>query len=75
VIEVKSPTDRNSHVLAKVSDYLTAGVKAVVVLESAKAIGTVYRETSAPQVLTSEEQLTLPDVLPGFSVPIREFFE
>jgi Uma2 family endonuclease len=75
VIEVKSPTDRNSHVLAKVSDYLTAGVKAVVVLESAKAIGTLYRETSAPQVLTSEEQLTLPDVLPGFSVPIREFFE
>ena len=76
VVEVRSPTDRTSHILGKVSDYLKAGVVVVVVLDPAIEAATIYRETEdIPQRFSNGDELTLPDVLPGFTVPVRKFFE
>ena len=76
VIEVRSPTDRTSDVLVKVGEYLGAGVTVVVVLDPNLECATVYRQTDDfPQRMHNGDELTLPDVLPGFAVPVRRFFE
>jgi len=74
-VEVVSPTNRRSEVFSKVGDYLGAGVTAVVVLEPDSATASVYRQTGGQQILAASDTLTLPDVLPGFAVPVRKFFE
>lgn len=76
VVEVRSPSDRTSDVLAKVADYLGAGVTVVVVLDPALEAAAVYRQgDDFPQRMHNGDDLTLPDVLPGFAVPVRRFFE
>lgn len=76
VIEVRSPSDTNPEVLNKVSEYLAAGVTAVVVLNPKVQTATVHRAADEfPLTLHSEDELTLPDILPGFGVPVKRFFE
>jgi Uma2 family endonuclease len=76
VFEVRSPTDRTGDIQIKVGEYLNAGVTVVVVLDPNIEAATVYRQTEEiPQRFSNGDELTLPDVLPGFSVPVRQFFE
>lgn len=76
VIEVRSRSDRTSDVLQKVGDYLGAGVTVVVVLDPNIEAAAVYRQADDfPQRMHNGDELTLPDVLPGFAVPVRRFFE
>ena len=76
MFEVRSPTDRTSDILRRVSEYLNAGVTVVVVLDPALECATVYRQTDDfPQRMHNGDELTLPDVLPGFAVPVRRFVE
>jgi Uma2 family endonuclease len=74
VIEVRSPTDRMKAVMEKIQEYLDAGVDVVVLLDPAVESATVFRK-DAEQQLTNRDELTLPDILPEFSVPVRKFFE
>jgi Uma2 family endonuclease len=74
VFEVRSPSDRSPDVLAKVAEYWNAGVAVVVVVDPADASVIVYRETARPTIFTAADSLTLPDVLPGFAVPVAELF-
>ncbi|MBY0513872.1 MAG: Uma2 family endonuclease [Gemmataceae bacterium] len=76
VVEVRSPTDRPGDVQIKVGEYLNAGVTVVVVLDPNIEAAAVYRQTEDfPQRFSNGDELTLPDVLPGFAVPVRKFFE
>jgi Uma2 family endonuclease len=76
VIEVRSPTDRTGDIQIKVGEYLNAGVRVVVVLDPAIDAATVYREADEiPMRIHNGDELIIPDVLPGFSVPVRKFFE
>jgi Uma2 family endonuclease len=76
VIEVRSPTDRTGDVQIKVGEYLNAGVTVVVVLDPRIEAAVVYRQgDDFPQRMHNGDELTLPDVLPGFAVPVRRFFE
>ena len=59
----------------KAAEYLEAGVSVVVVLLPETQTAAVYRNDALPVQLGSDEVLTLPDVLPGFSVPVKTFFE
>lgn len=73
VFEVRSPSNTWAAVTAKVAEYLAAGVKAVCVLDPDTASVGVYTEGELPRRLTSDEELTLPEVFPDFRVPVREF--
>ncbi len=73
--EVKSPSDTWPEVLVKVNDYLTAGVLVVLVLHPPKQTITAYRSGVEPMVFTVADTLTIPDVLPGFSVPVASLFQ
>jgi Uma2 family endonuclease len=75
VIEVRSPSDRWVNVLAKVAEYLEAGVLAVVVLDEESQTALLQLPDAMPRRLSSEEELTLPEILPGFTVAVRMFFE
>ena len=76
VIEVRSPSDRIGDIQIKVGEYLNIGVTVVVILDPAIDAATVYRQTEEiPLRFSNGDELTLPDVLPGFSVPVRQFFE
>lgn len=74
VIEVRSPSDRWSQLFTKVGEYLAAGVTAVVAIDPNTETASVYRE-SGQQIFTTTDELALPDVLPGFAVPVARFFE
>lgn len=75
VVEVRSPTDRISQLTDKALEYLRAGVKVVVVVDPSVRSVAVFREDELPFRLANGDELTLPDVLPGFSVAVARFFE
>jgi Uma2 family endonuclease len=74
VAEVKSPSDLWTELFAKVVEYLRAGVRVVVVIDPATSTVSVYRPDVLQQILGETDVLTLPDVLPGFSVPVARMF-
>lgn len=76
VVEVRSPSDANSELTIKIGEYLAAGVPVVVVLNPRLEAAVIHRPgDELPQILHNGDELTLPDVLPGFAVPVRKFFE
>jgi Uma2 family endonuclease len=75
VVEVRSPSDRWPKILIKVAEYLNAGVLAVVVLDDDSRTALLCMADQAPRRLGPEEELSIPEILPGFSVPVRRFFE
>jgi Uma2 family endonuclease len=75
VFEVRSPTDRWARLLAKVSEYLEAGVSAVCVLDQVSETVQVYRPDELPRTLHGDDELHLGDVLGDFRMPVRRFFE
>jgi Uma2 family endonuclease len=75
VAEVRSPTDRISQLTDKATEYLRAGVKVVVVIDPSVRTVAVFRDEELPFRLANGDELTLPDVLPGFAVPVARFFE
>jgi Uma2 family endonuclease len=74
VVEVRSPNDTGPEIQAKVTDYLTAGVRVVWVADPEARTVTVHRPGLAPQVLTDQDTLTIDDVIPGFRMPVRDVF-
>jgi Uma2 family endonuclease len=75
VVEVRSPDDAWKDILAKVAEYLGAGVTVVCVLDPQRNTATVYRPDQPEVTLSAEQILSFPDVLPGFAVPVQRFFE
>jgi Uma2 family endonuclease len=75
VIEVRSPANTIAAMVAKAHEYLEAGVRCVVVLDPQTDSGGVFRSDELPQRFHNGDTLTLPDVLPGFAVPVAKFFE
>lgn len=74
VFEVRSSTDRWRGVLAKVAECLNAGVSVVCVLDDATETAHVYTDDQPVRMLTADQTLTLPDVLPEFQVVVGRFF-
>lgn len=72
VVEVKSPTDRWIDLYHKVGEYLTAGV--VVVVDPEMRTVTAYRPPIEQTIFEEADALILPDLLPGFSVPVARLF-
>lgn len=74
VVEVRSPFDTWSNVIAKMLDYVRAGVLVVVILDPKTKSASVFRDQERQDVVEGDESLTLPDVLPGFSVAVASLF-
>ena len=75
VVEVRSPSDSMPEMAAKALEYVEAGVAVVVVLDPNTDTASVFRSDSPIQRLQGTDDLTLPDILPGFSVRVSKLFE
>ena len=71
-IEVISPTNRWVGMLRKVHEYLDAGARMVWVVDSDARRATVFRPDRAPVTIGEDGVLEGEDVLPGFSLPLRD---
>jgi len=75
VVEVRSPSDRWAQVHAKVAEYLEAGVLAVAVLDAESQTAVVYFPEQMPRILGPDDDLSFPEILPGFAIAVRRFFD
>jgi Uma2 family endonuclease len=73
-VEVRSPGDRWADLWEKVGEYLKAGVGTVLILDDERRLAHVFTAAGERQ-LQSDEECALPEVLPGFVVPVARFFE
>lgn len=74
VVEVTSPSNEWSEIFVKVGEYLKAGVTAVLILDAESATASVYRNDEFQQIFDNGDDLVIPDVLPGFAVPVKKLF-
>jgi Uma2 family endonuclease len=73
-VEVLSPDDRASEVLAKVQQWLGAGCRAVWVVDPRTRTVSVYLTQNRLAVLSGSDELTGGEVVPDFSLPVAEIF-
>lgn len=73
-VEVLSPSDRASDVLAKVQDWLSSGCRAVWVIDPARETVSAYRGEGQAVVLSVSDELAGGDVLPGWTLRVAELF-
>ena len=75
VIEVVSPNDVAADVNGKVREYLAAGVLlSWVVYPESRSID-IYRASASNSQLSEAGVLSGEDVVPGFTLPVREIFD
>ena len=72
-IEVLSPDDAAGAVEAKTADWLTSGC-VVIIIDPVLAIATVHRPGASVVTLRGRDELTVPDLLPGWAVTVGELF-
>jgi Uma2 family endonuclease len=75
VFEIRSPTDRWSHVLRKVAEYLDVNVLFVCVVDPVTERINVYTADRPEVSLGEGDTLTFPDLLPDFSLPLSRVFQ
>ena len=71
-VEIMSPDDRMSEVLAKVRFYLENGVRLVWLIDPRTRTVMVWSSWTEPRLFTEDDTLDGGDVLPGFSTPVRD---
>ena len=74
VAEVISPSDRMADVLAKVGLWLEFGVPLVLLIAPISRTVTVFRPDREPRTLTVDQTLEGEEVVPGFTLPVRDIF-
>ncbi|HEX8829605.1 MAG TPA: Uma2 family endonuclease [Longimicrobium sp.] len=74
-LEVISPTDRYSEVAAKVQKYLRAGTRMVVVVDPPKRTVIIHRSHADVLILKEDDVLDGGDVVPGWTLQVRELFD
>lgn len=75
VFEIRSPSDKWKDVLQKVAEYLNADVLTVVVIDPVPQRVHLYSANRETVILNAADLLTIPEVLPGFEVPVQRLFE
>lgn len=74
VVEIRSAETRWKDLHKKVGEYLEAGVLIVCVVDPDAKTVHVFSADQPVRVLTTADEWTLPEVLPGFSVRLADFF-
>jgi Uma2 family endonuclease len=74
IVEVKSASDRIKPIEEKILLFLELGTIVGILVDPDKFTVTVYRLDTAPVVLTNSDILTVPELLPGWELPISELW-
>jgi Uma2 family endonuclease len=73
-VEVISPWDRASEVIAKSRDWLRYGCTAVWVVDPGTKTATIYSDQSQAFFLSEKDDLICEELLPGFRLPLSQVF-
>lgn len=73
-VEVISPNDRMTDVAEKIRDYLSAGTLAVIVANPKDKTVAIHRPAVDVVTLTEGDTLEIPDVIPGWTMPVSDIF-
>jgi Uma2 family endonuclease len=71
-IEVRSKNDTWAEIRRKVADYQAAGVRVIWVPDQEARTVTEFRANQPDRVYVETDTLTIDDVIPGFSLPVRD---
>lgn len=74
MVEVKSPSDSVTALRTKIDDFLALGTRVGILINPEKRWVEVRRSQQDPVVLNDGDSLTVPDLLPGWEVPIVELW-
>jgi Uma2 family endonuclease len=72
IVEIRSKSNTQREIDAKVRDYLAAGAVLVWVADPVSRTVTAHRANQSPTVFTATDTLTADPVIPGFAVPVAE---
>jgi Uma2 family endonuclease len=73
-VEVVSPSDTYTEVQEKVFDWLEAGTRMVIVVMPRRRVVAVYRSLTEIVMLTENDALDGGDIVPGWTMPVRDLF-
>jgi Uma2 family endonuclease len=73
-VEVISPSETMEDIENKLFDYLDAGTQVVWLVFPRTQSITVYRSLQDIRIFTSEDTIDCEELLPGFSIPVKELF-
>jgi len=73
-VEIVSPSDRASDVLAKVRDWLEAKCLVVWVVDPGTRTVQIYWRPNHAEILTIDDDLRGAEVVPGFKLPLTDLF-
>jgi Uma2 family endonuclease len=74
-VEVLSEGNTAKEMSDKLADYFDAGVRLVWYIDPRDRTVQVFTRPDSPQVLHEHDTLTGGEVLPGFTLSLKEFFQ
>lgn len=74
MVEVKSPTDKIDDLRDKIDEFLVQGTVVGILVNPDDRTVEIRRQNRSPVTLQNDDLLTVPDLLPGWEVPISEFW-
>jgi Uma2 family endonuclease len=75
IVEVRSKNDTLAALERKAQDYLQAGAVVVWVVDPINRIVVEYRQGVTSRTYAEDETLTVPDLIPGFAVVVRDVLQ
>jgi len=75
MVEVKSKSDRIKPLSEKILQFLELGTQVEMLVDPDKQTVTIYyRDDRQPVVLENGDAIALPELLPGWEVPVSELW-
>lgn len=74
VVEVVAESEVYLDAFRNVPEYLIVGVRVIVVFYLKSQAVNIFRDDAPPETIRLSDTLTIPDVLPGFTVPLAKLF-
>jgi Uma2 family endonuclease len=74
VVEIKSQSDRIKPLEEKIKMFLSLGAVVGILIDPDQETVTVYRPAGEPTVLSNADIFTLPELFPGWELPITELW-
>jgi Uma2 family endonuclease len=74
MVEVKSPSDSVDELEAKIREFLALGTQVGILVNPDERTVRVYRSNDEVTTLSNDDTLTIPELLPGWEVPVTELW-
>jgi Uma2 family endonuclease len=74
VVEIKSQSDRIKLIETKVLKFIELGAIVGILIDPDEETVTIYRSTGEPTVLGNGDILTVPELFPGWELPVSELW-